>query len=148
MGSQQQWQHSTCHLGSSTIQHMGSILVHGQEVAVHDRSPRRRKNERRLHAAPFLRRFHQEKAEPNQEDLLCSDAASQEHPPQDGGHHHQGGGIGRLEGNSQQVDSRLDRQGHREGLPIHLPALRRLHQQSQGSEAPTFRFGQVVGHAR
>merc|ERR1719351_308804 len=27
MGSQQQWQHSTYHLGSSTIQHMGSILL-------------------------------------------------------------------------------------------------------------------------
>merc|ERR1712193_345033 len=27
MGSQQQWQRSTCHLGSSTIQHMGSILL-------------------------------------------------------------------------------------------------------------------------
>merc|ERR1712058_148209 len=27
MGSQQQWQRSTYHLGSSTIQHMGSILL-------------------------------------------------------------------------------------------------------------------------
>merc|ERR1711983_320702 len=27
MGSQQQWQHSTYHQGSSTIQHMGSSLL-------------------------------------------------------------------------------------------------------------------------
>merc|ERR1719381_250575 len=41
MGNQQQWQHSTCHLGSSTIQHMGSIFsttaflaTNGQSAAV------------------------------------------------------------------------------------------------------------------
>merc|ERR1712131_504919 len=34
MGSQQQWQHSTYHLGSSTIQHMGKGCLLGNKWAV------------------------------------------------------------------------------------------------------------------
>ena len=62
--------------------------------------------------------------------------------------HHQGGFLCRSEGGRQQAHPRLHRQGQREGVSVHLPSLRCVHQSSQGVEASTFRPRQVARVAR